>query len=135
MPAGSPTTTRSSKPSARSPSYLSVLPSPVMLIYAASALPEPDVEVLTEDEVDLSELLDAYAKLIVYNDDVNTFDWVIECLVDILGHGSEQAEQLAMLIHLKGKATVKSGPFEELQPLKGALVDRGLSAVIEHEIA
>ncbi len=94
---------------------------------------ETETEVLTEEDVDLSELFETYAKLIVYNDDVNTFDWVIECLVDILGHGSEQAEQLAMLIHFKGKATVKSGSLEELQPLKDGLVDRGLSAVIEHE--
>ena len=100
---------------------------------SAFANPDTETEVLTEEDVDLSELLDEYAKLIVYNDDVNTFDWVIECLVDILGHGSEQAEQLAMLIHFKGKACVKSGPFEELQPLKDGLCDRGLSAVIEHE--
>ena len=91
----------------------------------------PDTETLVDDDVDLLELLDEHSQLIVYNDDVNTFDWVIECLVEILGHDSTQAEQLAMLIHFKGKATVKSGPFEELRPLKDGLCDRGLSAVIE----
>ncbi|MEM6725880.1 MAG: ATP-dependent Clp protease adaptor ClpS [Bacteroidota bacterium] len=74
------------------------------------------------------------SELIVYNDEVNTFDWVIKCFVEILDHSSEQAEQLSLIIHFKGKATVKSGPREVLKPLKDALVERGLSAVIE-EIA
>lgn len=91
----------------------------------------PDTEVLTDEDVDVLELTDEHSQLLVYNDDVNTFDWVIECLVDIIGHDSVQAEQLAMLIHFKGKACVKSGAFDELHPLKDALCDRGLSAVIE----
>ncbi|MEO1434236.1 MAG: ATP-dependent Clp protease adaptor ClpS [Bacteroidota bacterium] len=74
------------------------------------------------------------SELIVYNDEINTFDWVIKCFVEILDHSSEQAEQLSLIIHFKGKATVKSGPREVLKPLKDALVERGLSAVIE-EIA
>ena len=69
--------------------------------------------------------------LIVYNDDVNTFQWVIESFVDILSHSVQQAEQLAFIIHFKGKATVKTAPFSELKPKKDALIDRGLSAVIE----
>ncbi len=98
-----------------------------------NAFPETDTDadVMFDEDIDLATLLDEHSQLIVYNDDVNTFDWVIECLIDILGHDSTQAEQLAMLIHFKGKATVKSGPFEELHPLKDGLVDRGLSAVIE----
>lgn len=87
-------------------------------------------EVLVEDEVDESDT-GSPAQLIVYNDDHNTFDWVIECFIDVLQHSSEQAEQLALLIHFKGKATVKSGPKKSLKPKKDALVDRGLSAVIE----
>lgn len=69
--------------------------------------------------------------IIVYNDDHNTFDWVIECFVDVLGHTSEQAEQLSLIIHFKGKATVMTDSFNVLKPLKDALIDRGLSAVIE----
>ena len=69
--------------------------------------------------------------LIVYNDDHNTFDWVIECFMDVLKHTNTQAEQLALLIHFKGKATVKTAPKNVLKPKKDALVDRGLSAVIE----
>lgn len=71
------------------------------------------------------------AQLIVYNDDHNTFDWVIQCFVEVCNHTFVQAEQLSLFVHYKGKATVKTGPFEELRPMKDALVDRGLSAVIE----
>ena len=71
------------------------------------------------------------AELIVYNDDVNTFDWVIQCFMEILDHDPQQAEQLSLIVHFKGKATVKTAVFEVLKPLKDALVDRGLSAVIE----
>lgn len=71
------------------------------------------------------------AQLIVYNDDHNTFDWVIECFIEILGHTSAQSEQLALMIHYKGKAICKTAPFNELRPMKDALIDRGLSAVIE----
>lgn len=87
-----------------------------------------------EDEETLS-LIDEIsgAKLLVYNDDYNTFDWVIKCFIDILNHSFEQAEQLSLLIHLKGKAVVKTAPIKELLPKKDALIERGLSAVIEEE--
>ncbi|MEP7267122.1 MAG: ATP-dependent Clp protease adaptor ClpS [Saprospiraceae bacterium] len=75
--------------------------------------------------------IDDHSMLVVYNDDVNTFDWVIQCLMEVCEHTFEQSEQLSLLIHFKGKATVKTAPFESLKPLKDALVDRGLSAVIE----
>lgn len=87
-------------------------------------------EVLVEDEVEDSDVGD-HAQLIVYNDDHNTFDWVIQCFMEILKHGSAQAEQLALIIHFKGKATVKTAPKNVLKPKKDALIDRGLSAVIE----
>lgn len=91
------------------------------------AFPWEQEEVLVETEVDSGYK----AHLIVYNDDFNTFDWVIQCFIDILGHSSEQAEQLSLIIHYKGKARVKSATMEVLKPLKTALIDRGLSAVIE----
>jgi ATP-dependent Clp protease adaptor protein ClpS len=72
--------------------------------------------------------------LILYNDDVNSFDWVIESLMEVCKHTHVQAEQLSLLIHFKGKATAKTGPFEVLSPMKDALIDRGLSAVIETEV-
>jgi ATP-dependent Clp protease adaptor protein ClpS len=80
-----------------------------------------------EGQVDL----DDPALLVVYNDDVNTFDWVIQCLMEVCNHSFEQSEQLSLLIHFKGKATVKTAPFDDLRPMKDALVERGLSAVIE----
>ena len=72
-------------------------------------------------------------QLIVLNDDYNTFDWVIECFMEVLNHTSEQSEQLAWIIHTKGRASVKLGTLEELKPYKDALTDRGLNAIIEHE--
>lgn len=98
--------------------------------YLKCAFPQEQEEVLVEEKVDSGHR----AHLIVYNDDFNTFDWVIQCLVDILGHSSEQAEQLSLIIHYKGKAAVKSATMEVLRPLKSALIDRGLSAVIESDL-
>lgn len=72
-------------------------------------------------------------QLVVLNDDFNTFDWVIECFMDVLNHTSEQSEQLAWIIHTKGRASVKLGTLDELKPYKDALTDRGLNAIIEHE--
>lgn len=69
--------------------------------------------------------------LIVHNDDVNTFDFVIETLVDICSHEYIQAVQCAHLIHNTGKCGVKRGPFKELKPMCEALLEKGLSASIE----
>lgn len=91
---------------------------------------ELDEEVLLEEDLSDSDIGEQ-AQLVVYNDDFNTFDWVIQCFMEVLGHTSEQAEQLALIIHFKGKATVKTAPMSVLKPQKDALVDRGLSAVIE----
>ena len=90
---------------------------------------ELDEEVLLDEDDDVDS--GQPANLIVYNDDHNTFDWVIDCFVDVLRHSPEQAEQCAMLIHFKGKAIVKTASFDELRPKKDALIDKGLSAVIE----
>ena len=84
-----------------------------------------DLTILREEEIiDKSEL-------IVYNDDYNTFDWVIKSFMEVCHHTYEQSEQLSLIIHFKGKATVKTGAFEELKPMKDSLIERGLSAVIE----
>ena len=71
------------------------------------------------------------SQLIVHNDEVNTFDWVIESLVEICQHSWEQAEQCSLLIHYKGKYAVKIGAYTDINPMRVALVDRGLSATIE----
>ncbi len=85
-------------------------------------------------EEDLSKQLEENKnlhKLILYNDDVNTFDFVIESLVDVCGHNLIQAEQCTMLVHYKGRCAVKEGSYQSLRPLCEALLDRGLSSVIE----
>jgi ATP-dependent Clp protease adaptor protein ClpS len=69
--------------------------------------------------------------LILHNDEVNTFDFVIESLIAVCDHTTEQAEQCTYLIHYKGKCDVKSGDFEFLRPMRHALADRGLTATIE----
>jgi ATP-dependent Clp protease adaptor protein ClpS len=92
-----------------------------------------DVDVLIEEEVTDDTSTGELAQLIVFNDEVNTFEWVIQCFTEILDHTFEQAEQLSIIIHTKGKATVKTAPFKELRPKKDALVDKGLSAVIEEK--
>lgn len=69
--------------------------------------------------------------LIVYNDDVNTFDHVINTLVRICKHTAEQAEQCTLLIHYKGKCAVKKGSYLELIPFRQGIVDAGISAEIE----
>jgi ATP-dependent Clp protease adaptor protein ClpS len=74
---------------------------------------------------------DKYQSLILHNDEVNNFDFVIECLIDICHHSALQAEQCTMLVHYKGKCDVKSGSYDTLDPMRLALLDRGLQATID----
>ncbi|GAC1395174.1 MAG: hypothetical protein NVSMB63_15150 [Sediminibacterium sp.] len=69
--------------------------------------------------------------LIVWNDEINTFEWVIETLIAVCGHTQEQAEQSAMLIHFQGKYAVKKGDYDTLKPMCDAITDRGIGATIE----
>jgi ATP-dependent Clp protease adaptor protein ClpS len=68
--------------------------------------------------------------LVVFNDDINTFDHVIETLIKVCRHSPEQAEQCTWIIHYKGKCTVKTGSFDELQPLKQGICEAGIDAKI-----
>ncbi len=70
-------------------------------------------------------------QLIVWNDDVTTFDWVITTLVEVCKHTQEQAEQCAMIIHTKGKYAVKEGSYELLKPMCDTITDRGIGATVE----
>ena len=70
-------------------------------------------------------------ELILFNDDVNTFDFVIETLIDVCKHEPEQAEQCAMVAHFKGKCMVKTGDYCELKPLYDEMTLRGLTVSIE----
>jgi ATP-dependent Clp protease adaptor protein ClpS len=69
--------------------------------------------------------------LIVWNDEVNTFEWVIETLIEVCGHSPEQAEQCAYIIHFQGKYAVQQGAYEQLKPLCDAITDRSIGATVE----
>ena len=83
---------------------------------------EVAVEVLEED-IDVKDL-------VVYNDDFNTFEHVINTLIRVCKHSPEQAEQCTLLIHFKGKCAVKNGLFEELKPMKDSICEAGIDAKI-----
>ncbi|MEO9022590.1 MAG: ATP-dependent Clp protease adaptor ClpS [Ginsengibacter sp.] len=82
-----------------------------------------ETDVLTHDGND--------CQLVVWNDEVNTFDWVIKTLIDVCGHSAEQAEQSAMIIHTKGKYAVKEGSYDTLKPMCDAITERGIGATVE----
>ncbi len=84
-----------------------------------------------KEEADTCTTTESYCTLIVWNDEVNTFDWVIETLVDVCGHSAEQAEQCAVIIDAKGKYAVKEGSYEILKPQCDAITERGIGATIE----
>lgn len=84
---------------------------------------DEETDVLTSEETPFS--------LIVWNDEVNTFEWVIETLIEVCNHSEEQAEQCAMLIHTKGKYAVKHGDYETLKPMCNAITERGIGATVE----
>jgi ATP-dependent Clp protease adaptor protein ClpS len=69
--------------------------------------------------------------LILHNDDIHTFDYVIESLVDVCEHSNVQAEQCTFIIHYKGKCDVKKGSYDFLKPMKDLLIVRGLNATID----
>jgi ATP-dependent Clp protease adaptor protein ClpS len=84
-----------------------------------------------EEDSDVLTSLDEPYNLIVWNDEVNTFEWVIETLVEVCGHTAEQAEQCAYIIHFQGKYAVKQGSYDDLKPQCDAITDRGIGATLE----
>lgn len=85
------------------------------------AKPEPVVSIDTMDE----------NQIVLFNDDVNTFDHVINSLMEVCDHDFVQAEQCSIIVHYNGKCSVKNGDFDFLKPMCEALLDRGLTAAIE----
>jgi ATP-dependent Clp protease adaptor protein ClpS len=83
------------------------------------------------EETDLLTASENTCQLIVWNDDVNSFDWVISTLILVCRHTPEQAEQSAIIIHTKGKYAVKEGDYEFLKPMCDAITERGIGATIE----
>ncbi|HRN73765.1 MAG TPA: ATP-dependent Clp protease adaptor ClpS [Ginsengibacter sp.] len=90
-----------------------------------------DTRTIEIEQTGITELLVESYQLIVWNDEVNTFDWVIQALVEICGHTHEQAEQCALIIHTQGKYAVKNGDFDTLKPMCDQITDRGIGATIE----
>ena len=82
-----------------------------------------EIDVLTETEDPCT--------LVVWNDEVNTFEWVITTLIEICHHTEDQAEQCAMIIHTQGKYAVKHGSYDELKPMCDAITERGIGATVE----
>ncbi|MCJ8292089.1 MAG: ATP-dependent Clp protease adaptor ClpS [Crocinitomicaceae bacterium] len=89
----------------------------------------PEIDVL-EEVLTVEETVDK-KDLIVFNDDVNSFDHVINSLIKVCKHKPIQAEQCTFIVHYKGKCQVKRGDYEQLEPMCVALHDRGISAEIQ----
>lgn len=90
-------------------------------------------DILTDSRSE-TELLTGHEEpcsLVVWNDEVNTFEWVIETLIKVCGHSPEQAEQCSYFIHYKGKYAVKEGSYDDLKPQCDAITERGIGATIE----
>ncbi|MBI1287712.1 MAG: ATP-dependent Clp protease adaptor ClpS [Flavobacteriales bacterium] len=88
-----------------------------------------DLEV--EFQQELEELVQAPKTLVIHNDDFNTFDFVIETLIEVCRHEPLQAEQCTFIIHYSGKCGVKTDMFSKLQPMWAEMINRGLTATIE----
>ena len=95
-------------------------------VYGFDTNEEMDIDVLTT--------LQHTYNIIVWNDEVNTFEWVIDTLIEVCKHSQEQAEQCAYIIHFQGKYAVKNGDYETLKPMCDSITERGINATIE-EIA
>jgi ATP-dependent Clp protease adaptor protein ClpS len=78
------------------------------------------------EAIETTEVMD----LVVFNDDINTFDHVIDTLMRVCKHSPEQAEQCTLLIHYKGKCAVKTGTFDFLKPMREAICEAGIDARI-----
>ncbi|WP_075344184.1 ATP-dependent Clp protease adaptor ClpS [Tenacibaculum agarivorans] len=83
-----------------------------------------------QEELDVLVEETSKHEIILYNDDVNTFDFVIDSLVSVCDHTLEQAEQCTILVHYKGKCAVKTGEYRDLEPRCSKLLELGLSAEI-----
>jgi ATP-dependent Clp protease adaptor protein ClpS len=94
-------------------------------------LHDPKPIVIERQDTDIMTDTDDPFSLIVWNDEVNSFEWVIQTLIEVCGQSVEQAEQCAMIIHTKGKYAVKRGSYDDLKPMCDAITDRGIGATIE----
>jgi ATP-dependent Clp protease adaptor protein ClpS len=86
---------------------------------------EEESELLVEDKKEETK------EIVLYNDDVNSFEHVILCLIRYCDHHPYQAEQCAYIVHHNGRCSVKNGSFKKLKPICEALLEKGLTAKIE----
>ena len=91
----------------------------------------PHIETDSLNETDVLTSTEDPCNLVVWNDDVNTFEWVIETLMEVCGHSEVQAEQCAYIIHFHGKYAVKNGSYDDLKPQCDAITERGINATVE----
>ena len=89
----------------------------------------PNIKI--KEDADTLTVTDYSSSLIVWNDEVNTFDWVIDTLIEVCGHSAEQAEQCAIIIDSKGKYAEKKGSYDILKIQCDAITERGISATVE----
>jgi len=112
--------------------YLTII---ILSIFAQEHLEMANIksDTLTDSraETDLLTSHEELCSLVVWNDEVNTFEWVIETLIEVCGHSPEQAEQCSYFIHFKGKYAVKEGSYDELKPQCDAITERGIGATVE----
>ncbi len=80
------------------------------------------------EELLLEEVTVKQHEIVLFNDDVNTFDHVIDTLISVCDHTPEQAEQCSLIVHYNGKCTVKTGDYDDLKPRCSKLLQAGLSA-------
>ena len=92
---------------------------------------QPNINTQQWEDTDVLTTADNSCSLIVWNDEVNSFEWVIETLIEVCGHSEEQAEQCSMIIHTNGKYAVKEGSYDTLKPQCDAITERGIGATIE----
>lgn len=95
------------------------------------ATTKSNTQTAKQQETDTLTAHESLCSLIVWNDEVNTFEWVIETLIDVCGHSPEQAEQCSYFIHYKGKYSVKQGEYDDLKPMCDAITERGIGATVE----
>jgi ATP-dependent Clp protease adaptor protein ClpS len=86
---------------------------------------------IQKDDTAQNVLRSSNRHLVLYNDDTNSFDYVISCLVEVCEHDFIQAEQCAFITHFKGKCDIKKGDYKSLKPMKQNLVDKGLRVTID----
>jgi len=100
-------------------------------------MPQEQNHTQNDPWIDTDTLVDTEGpcNLIVWNDEVNTFEWVIETLVEVCGHSYEQAEQCSYIIHHHGKYAVKRDSYDRLKPLCEAITERGIGATIEEVVS